>query len=174
MRKLILFSLVIMAMIISANAQEAKNEAKVNLLGLIIGLPDLSYERLLNDKMGSGLSVAAGLKNGKYYHNQYRYVVIPHYRYYFGSKYASGFFLEAHASVISAKKDLKTEFEAEEEFEQYYGLGAAMGIKLFNKKGFSAEVYAGLGQQLNVDKEKLQDKSLQLYPRIGISIGKRF
>ena len=174
MKKLIIFSLLLVFIAISANAQEAKNEAKVNLLGLAIGLPDLSYERQLNDKMGVGLSLGMGFKNGKHYHDQYRCVVLPHFRYYFGSKYASGFFLEAHVSVISAKKDLKDEFKDEQKFEPYFGLGAALGVKLFNKKGFLAEGYAGLGQQLNVDKDKMRYRSNHLYPRIGISIGKRF
>lgn len=174
MKKLMLFSLLLVFIAISANAQEAKNEAKVNLLGLTIGLPDLSYERLLNDNMGIGLSLGMGFKNGSHYQNQFRYVVLPHFRYYFGSKYASGFFLEAHASVISAKKDLKDEFKAEEKFEPYFGLGAALGVKLFNKRGFLAEGYAGLGQQLNVEKDKIRHKSHHLYPRVGVSIGKRF
>lgn len=174
MKKLILFSLLVVSISISANAQEAKNEAKVNLLGLIIGLPDISYERLLNDKMGIGLTLGMGLKNGKQYQDDYRYVVLPYYRYYLGNKYASGFFLEAHASVISAKKYLKEELKDQEKFESYYGLGAAIGVKLFNKEGFLAESYAGLGHQLNVDNEDMHHKSHQLYPRIGVSLGKRF
>lgn len=174
MKKLMLFSLLLVFTAISANAQDPKNEAKLNLLGLAIGLPDISYERLLNDKMGVGLSLGMGFKNGSHYQNQFRYVVLPHYRYYLGSKYASGFFLEAHASVISAKKDLKDEFKDEGKFQAYYGLGAALGVKLYNKKRFLAEGYAGLGQQLNVDKDKMRYRSLHLYPRIGLSIGKRF
>ena len=174
MKKLMLFILIAVAVSISANAQEAKNEAKVNLLGLIIGLPDITYERLLNDKMGIGLTLGMGFKNGKHYQDDYRYVVLPYYRYYPGNKHASGFFLEAHASVISAKKDLKEELKGQEKFESYYGLGAAIGVKLFNKKGFLAEGYAGMGQQFNVDKESMRHKSHHLYPRIGLSLGKRF
>lgn len=127
MKKLLLFNLLFGVNFIWANAQQVKNEAKVNLLGLVIGLPDVSYEQLLNDKMGIGLSLGMGLKNGKHYQNHYRYVVLPYYRYCFGNRYACGFL---------------------------------------------AEGYAGLSRQLNVN-ENLQQKSLNLYPKIGISIGKR-
>jgi len=174
MKKLMLFSLIAVAVSISANAQEAKNEAKVNLLGLIIGLPDISYERLLTDKMGIGLTLGTGFKNGKHYRDDYRYVVLPYYRYYLGNKYASGVFLEAHVSVISAKKNLKDELKGQEKFESYYGVGVAIGVKLFNKKGFLVEGYAGLGQQLSVDNEDMRHKSQHPYPRIGVSVGKRF
>jgi len=173
MKKLLLSSLLLAFIFISAFAQDVKNEAKVNLLGLITGLPDISYERILNDEMGLGLSLGMGLKNSRDYHSRYRYVVLPYYRYYLGDKYAGGFFLEGHASIISAKKDLADEPKAQEKFKPYMGLGAAIGIKIINKRGFLAEGLAGVGRQLNVN-ENLRNKSLDLYPRVGISIGKRF
>ncbi|MFN0256980.1 DUF3575 domain-containing protein [Pedobacter ureilyticus] len=93
MKKLMLLSFLLVFIAVLGNAQKTKNEAKVNLLGLAIGLPDISYERLLNEKMAVGLSTGMGFKNGKHYQNQYRYVLLPYYKYYFGNKYASGFFL---------------------------------------------------------------------------------
>jgi hypothetical protein len=173
MKKLLLSGLLFAASFVPATAQETENEVKVNLLGLLTGLPDMSYERILNDKTGLGLSLGMGLKNRSHYQDHYRYVLLPYYRYYFGHKHAGGFFLEGHASIISAKKDLADDAKTKEKFKQYFGLGAAIGIKVFNKKGYLAEGYAGLGKQLNVN-ENLRHKSLNLYPRIGISVGKRF
>lgn len=37
---------------------------------------------------------------------------------------------------------------AKEKFSPYYGIGAAIGIKITNRKHFVVEVYAGLGRQM--------------------------
>jgi len=41
--------------------ETGKNELKVNLLTSIFSLPEISYERILEDNMGVGLSLAAGI-----------------------------------------------------------------------------------------------------------------
>ncbi|RYG02218.1 MAG: hypothetical protein EOO07_33265 [Chitinophagaceae bacterium] len=76
------------------------NELKINLLFTVIGLPEISYERLLADNMGVGVSAFVGLDNSI----EYKFGFVPYYRIYFGAKKASGFFIEGNASVITTTR----------------------------------------------------------------------
>src|SRR5687768_7683065 len=71
-----------------AIGQGGNNEIKLNLLYTVIGIPEISYERLLKDNMGVGLSIFAAIDNKQ----DYSFAAIPHFRVYFGAKKAAGFF----------------------------------------------------------------------------------
>src|SRR4051794_18319052 len=72
------------------------NELKINLLFAVIGMPEVSYERIIEDNMGVGASVFVGLDNSQ----PFKFGFTPHFRLYFGQKKASGFFIEGNTSLI--------------------------------------------------------------------------
>ncbi|MGF1924570.1 MAG: hypothetical protein ACQUHE_10360 [Bacteroidia bacterium] len=150
------------------------NELKINLLFTVLGMPEISYERLLADNMGIGASVFVGLDDSQ----DYKFGFIPHYRIYFGAKKASGFFIEGNASLITSR-DYSSIYYGSSSYYGYYGsvernittfgLGAAAGGKFLTRNGFLGEAYLGVGRSIG---EHASD--LEAYPRVGITIGKRF
>jgi hypothetical protein len=155
--------------------QGGNNELKINLLFSVIGMPEITYERIIEDNMGVGLSAFVGLDNDI----DYTYGFTPYFRLYFGQKKASGFFIEGNASVIGNRS-----YHYIPSYSNYYpspdltisstqtnfGLGAAAGGKFLTRNGFLGEAYLGVGRLLG---EK-NSYSGEAYPRIGITIGKRF
>ncbi len=159
--------------------QGGSNELKFNLLNAVIGMPEISYERLLADNMGIGASVFAALDNDV----QYKFAFTPYYRIYFGSKKASGFFIEGSGNITTIRDDYTNyDFLAytsvppgyfsvdRETNETHFGLGAAVGAKFLTRNGFLGEIYAGANRLLSQKSSYVGDA----YPRIGITIGKRF
>ena len=151
------------------------NELKINLLFTVLGIPEISYERLLADNMGVGASIFVGVDNSL--DLEYKFAFTPYYRLYFGAKKASGFFIEGNATVISINEDY---YIPSSSFAMYpgnyviknrtsFGLGAAAGGKFLTRNGFLGEAYLGLGRLLG----DRRDYS-EAYPRFGITIGKRF
>lgn len=159
--------------------QGGNNELKINLLNAVIGMPEVSYERLLADNMGVGASVLVGLDQSIIY----RFAFTPYYRVYFGTKKASGFFIEGSGSVTTIREDY-TNYDflaytsvppnyflvSRETNETHLGLGAAVGAKFLTRNGFLGEIYAGATRLLSQKSRYAGDA----YPRIGITIGKRF
>jgi hypothetical protein len=157
--------------------QGGNNELKINLLFSVIGMPEITYERILKDNMGVGLSAFVGLDNDI----DYTYGITPYFRVYFGQKKASGFFIEGNASVIGNRS-----YHYIPSYSNYYppnpselqvkvtetsfGLGAAAGGKFLTRNGFLGEAYLGVGRLLG----ERHSYSGEAYPRIGITIGKRF
>ncbi|MDQ8006427.1 MAG: hypothetical protein REI64_16610 [Pedobacter sp.] len=157
--------------------ENGKNEIKINLFSSVFALPELNYERLLEDNMSVGLALGFGIGNEDDF-SEYRLLAIPHYRVYFGKKNCSGFFIEGNAALANVR---------EERYGYYYdtnygyvtvgngnttkfnfGLGAAVGAKFLTRNGFVGEVYGGVGRFLG------GNRSIEAYPRVGITIGKRF
>lgn len=183
MKKLLLSSL-LMAIICCANAQttdsvarkstlNGDNEIKLNLLYTVLGLPEINYERIIANDMSVGGAVLFGLGDD----SNFNFGVIPNFRVYFGGKKASGFFIEANAAILSIKEynymvnfdsmGFPTWLKSTEKKSTNFGLGAAAGGKFLTKSGFVGEAYFGLGRIFGNDYE-------ELYPRFGITIGKRF
>lgn len=149
------------------------NELKINLLFSIIGMPEISYERILADNMGVGASIFVGLDNTI----DYKFGFTPHFRVYFGQKKASGFFIEGNMSFITVRDNYYNYSPSSyyptsniyiEKNRTNFGLGAAAGGKFLTRNGFLGEAYLGVGRVLG------EDSSFEAYPRIGITIGKRF
>lgn len=153
---------------------KGNNELRVNLLMSIIGLPELTYERYIADNMGVGLSVAVSLD--KMENMSTRSIILPYYRLYFGSKKASGFFIEGNMAVVGQKEWTYDYYNDNGNFYQNgpyirsttnFGFGAAAGVKLLARNGFVGEVYLGLGRLFG-------ESIAEGYPRVAISLGKRF
>jgi hypothetical protein len=161
----------------SKKAEVAKdagnNEIKINLLGSIIGMPEITYERLFKDNTAIGLSALVGIDNDL----DYKYGFIPHYRIYFGNKKAGGFFIEANAALMGVNSysyvyysngNMSWYGSSATKTTANFGLGAAAGGKFLTKNGFIGEIFGGVGRFFGKNNE------LEAYPRVGISIGKRF
>ena len=178
MKKIILitslFSFLIYAQSQNRDSSEiTRNELKFNSGYLLLEYVEISYEALLNEESGIGISLGAPLNNAI----DYKFAAIPYYRLYFGGKPAAGFFIEANAALI--KQEVRTPntgfigfiFEpvnVVERDEFTAGLGLAIGGKFLTKKGWIGEIFAGGGKNF------LNDDASGGYPRFGIKIGKRF
>jgi len=149
------------------NAQEAsfsQNEIKTNVFNDLFGLGTLTYERLLNESSGVGITLSSPFAEP-------HLVVSPYYRLYFGKKAAAGFFAEGGALFTSGFEDGENTLIT--------GVGLMVGAKLLSKRGVVFEVAGGLGRILNdfdgAD-DDLDDIGLGtlIYPRFALTVGKRF
>lgn len=156
----------------SKKEQMKANEVKLNLATTIFGsYPEISYERILDSDMSVGASVGVGL--GEDYLSNFNLALMPYFRWFFGGshaalqKYGAGFYLEANGAVYSQDYDA---------YEGGYdsvisnsgtgaGLGLAVGWKYLTKNNWVGDFYFGAGRDFVND---------GAYPRMGISIGKRF
>lgn len=149
------------------------NEIKLNLPYMIAGLPEVSYERIIDDNAAAGISFAFSLESVN--NMTTRFMVTPYYRLYFGKEKAKGFFIEANAAVVGQKDYVYDNFSGSYTTDTVsttnFGLGAAVGAKFLNKNGYIGELYGGLGRVFGINDT---DMFSDLYPRLGISIGKRF
>lgn len=145
------------------------NELKINIGSLLFEFPELSYEYILNEESSVGISLAFPLDK----EISYRFIVYPNYRIYFGKKRVAGFFMEANSAIFSQQIDRGDYFSfgniKKDGSKMGFGLGVAIGGKFLTKNGFIGEIYIGGGRNfMNTDEI---DNG---YPRVGISIGKRF
>jgi len=181
------FVLLMCFTIVSVVAQEekevqtTKNELKLNTIPTLLSFFDVSYERLLSDDQGLGTTLAFSLGANDFYN----FMLTPYYRFYFGEKRAAGFFMEANASVFSEKVyDYGYDYFDSDLDEYVYvegegglnklgaGLGLAVGGKFLSKNGWVAEIYAGFGRNfINHDDDYYIS---EMYPRWGVTLGKRF
>jgi len=90
----------------SGKAQEAqeisenkKHEVKLNAFFMVVGAFEPSYEYLLNEESGIGVSVFIPFDND--IKDDINYYISTYYRFYFGKKYAAGFFLEGFGMLNS-------------------------------------------------------------------------
>ncbi len=161
------------------NSSKNKNEIKFNLPMAIYGLPELSYERIVEDNMSYGvsLSIAADKPYDDLTGNGIpeRAIVCPYYRVYFGKKRAAGFYIEGNMAVASQKQTnapdynaVGTSFVYKDISSTGFGFGGALGIKLLTKNGFVGDIYAGYGRLFG------DNAYYNGYPRFGVCIGRRF
>ncbi|MEN8186035.1 MAG: DUF3575 domain-containing protein [Bacteroidota bacterium] len=143
---------------------ESSNELKVNVLYLLGGFPEITYEKILDEESAVGISLGFSIDNDI----AQNFIAIPYYRFYFGKKRAAGFFIEGNAAVFSEESNAYIGSNRTED-ELGLGLGISLGGKFLNKKGWIGELVFGGGRNfIN------EDKINEAYPRFGITIGKRF
>ncbi|SFH45546.1 DUF3575 domain-containing protein [Pedobacter insulae] len=152
------------------------NEIKFNLLYAILGMPEVSYERILADNMGVGASLFIGVDDKV----DYKFGLTPHFRVYFGSQKANGFFIEANATVLTTNSyDYYAEsyqsqsgmrIDQVEKNSTNFGMGASVGRKFLTRNGFSGEAFLGVGRLFG----NRTPYVTEAYPRLGITLGKRF
>ena len=137
-----------------------QNEFKLNIGYSLLGFPEVSYERILGEQSAVGLSAAFAIESDI----DEKFSFIPYYRLYFGKARAAGFFLEANAAFWSIKDD-----EDDGATNAGGGVGFAIGGKWVTKSQWSVELVAGAGRNL-INSNQVRD----VYPRLGVTIGKRF
>lgn len=157
----------------SAN-KVASNELKLNTLYLPGGYAEFSYERILGNNSAVGISMGYLFDSaGPNYATDiltFDKALFPYYRYYFGNRRAAGFFVEGNTILYSDT------FKVIDDNETGWGLGLAAGIKIFIKNNWNIDLIAGGGVNINKGNSNL-DGYLDfpnMYPRLGLSIGKRF
>ncbi len=160
------------AQIGSAN-RVASNELKLNTLYLPGGYAEFSYERILGNKSAVGISMGFLFgSSGPNYATDiltFNKAILPYYRYHFGKKRASGFFVEGNTILYSDTAEFI------DEKETGWGMGLGFGIKLPMKNNWNVEFLAGGGFGINSRDDNSTFLNFPyMYPRLGLSIGKRF
>jgi len=163
---------------ISLFAQEnepKQNELKINMSNLIgFKWLDFGYERILNEESSIGVGTLFSLDNESEGLDEYRtFSITPYYRQFFSNKYAQGFFVEAFTMLHSGNdynyySNLGPYDTLVEEKYTDFAVGISVGGKWVTKRGFVAEVYAGIGRDL------LNQSDIEVVGRGGVSIGYRF
>lgn len=146
-----------------------KNEIRLNTLYLPAGYAELTYERALARKSALGLAVGGFLgSQGQNYATDILtsdFSLLPYYRYYFGKRTTTGFFIENNYNLFYRKFI--------EEPKYGVGIGLALGAKFNVKNSWSIGLVAGGGA--NISQEPCSSLCFpDMYPRLGIAIGKRF
>lgn len=151
--------------------KKKKNEFTINAPYALNGFPEFSYNRILDEGSSIGISVGFSLEKG----NEYKFAITPNYRVFFGNKRAAGFFIESHVAFFSKHEHEQTQLiigsvNANNNVKKMgFGVGFAIGHKFLSKNGFIGEIYAGAGRNF-MNTEIIGNG----YPRLGVSIGKRF
>lgn len=159
-----------------------KNELKGNALFLIIGAVEVTYERILNEDSGVGLTFFVAYDDNNF---NMKYNVTPYYRFYFGNKPAAGFFLSGFAMYNQFEDycyECDYDFGGYDEYGNYYpynndkkvsnnfALGIGVGAKWVVKKGFIVEISSGIGRNIY----KSNDYAPDFVGLGGVNLGYRF
>jgi hypothetical protein len=154
-----------------------RNEIKGNALFLVAGALEVTYEHLLNEESGVGVSLFVPYDNDI----NVNFSLTPYYRFYFGKKPAAGFFVEGFGMLNSYTQE--TYYYAYEDFPPYgtietvtkdnttdFALGFGLGGKWVTKRGFVFEINGGVGRNLFSS----NDTDTEIVGRGGITLGYRF
>ena len=150
-----------------------QNELKLNLGTTIFGsFPEITYERILNSDISVGASLGVALEEDVYVAN---FLFSPYVRWFFGGnsenlrKYGAGFFIEANGGIFNTYEDELFYDGSSSQWKEESVMGVALGLpvgwKYISQNNWVGEVYTGLGRDFIND---------GAYPRLGITIGKRF
>ncbi|MDN3692423.1 DUF3575 domain-containing protein [Chryseobacterium tructae] len=154
------------------NPYQKNNEIKLNLIAPLSGAVEVGFERYLSKNSSLGISAFKIYDNTK--EDDMNYYISPYYRYYFGKKYASGFFVEGFGmfTSIDGKKIYAADNRTFTEGKNVHdlALGAGLGWKLVTKKGLVFEANAGYGRLVFNANKTDHDQVVKL----GLSIGYRF
>jgi len=149
------------------------NEIKLNGLFLIAGALEVTYEKTLTDESGVGITVFLPIDDD--ISDDINYFVSPYYRFYFGKKYAAGFYVEGFGMLNSTNEFIFTSnnnnfFETIKEEKTDFALGIGIGGKWVTKSGFIGEVGFGVGRNLFNN----NNQDFEIIGKGGIRIGYRF
>lgn len=162
----------------TASSDLSQTELRINALSLLVGPAlDISYEHVLSDSSGLGGSLLLNFGGDNY--GSQKFALSPFYRFYFFDQkdYGSrGLFVEGFSSLALVEPytewvELRDgSFVEQENGNQFqWSIGFAAGRKWINQKGFSFEIFLGVGRYL------LSTATTdEVHPRIGASFGKRF
>jgi len=155
----------------NANPQNF-NEIKLNGLYLVLGAFDITYERTINEESAFGLNVFLPFDDD--INDEVNYYISPYYRFYFGKKYAAGFFLEGFG-MLNSINDYRFSGDGfdtvlQEKNITDFALGIGLGGKWLTNSGFIGELNLGFARNLfNNDRY-----DYEIVGKIGITLGYRF
>lgn len=148
------------------NLFKNSNEVKLNGLYLLAGAFEVSYEYLLNEESGIGITVLLPFDNEV--KDDIKYYISPYYRHYFGEKYAGGFFVEGFGMLNSSSREFLGNENSE--FVTDFALGLGFGGKWISRRNVIFELSFGLGRNLF----KQDETDFDLVGKGGFNIGFRF
>jgi hypothetical protein len=154
------------------NTLENFNEIKINGLFLVLGAFDVTYERTINEESAFGINVFLPFDDE--ISDDINYYISPYYRFYFGNKYAAGFFVEGFG-MLNSTNDYRFSDNGSDPFLQKenttdFALGIGLGGKWITNSGFIGELNLGLGRNLfNNDRY-----DYEIIGKVGVSLGYRF
>lgn len=183
--KALVSTFLLLVMGISGFSQELNNEIKLNpiyLFNLSKIYPEVSYERSIGNKsaVGIALGIAIGSKDAFNYVDDFinhDFSALPYYRYYFGKKRTNGFFLEGNTLIFSRESYIR------DGNEWGFGIGTGVGAKFTMKNSWNIDFVVGGGYNFEGNRDSNSSGELgvwqvtsfpDLYPRLGVTIGKRF
>jgi hypothetical protein len=148
-----------------------KNEIKGNALMLVAGAFEVTYERILNEESGVGISLFVPYDNDM----DVNFSLSPYYRFYFGKKPAAGFFVEGFGMLDSYTQpasdgDWDSNYVGPERNVTDFALGFGLGAKWITQKGFVFEINGGVGRNLF----NSSGTDYEIVGRGGITLGYRF
>jgi hypothetical protein len=157
------------------NDNQKNNEVKLNGLFLVAGAFEGTYERILNEESGVGISLFLPFDDTI----DINYYISPYYRFYFGKKYAKGFFLEGFGMLNSFDEGVYIEYDsAGDVIARHdngnvtdFALGIGVGGKWVTKNGFIGEINLGVGRNLFGSSDFDYNEYVG---KLGITIGYRF
>lgn len=177
----------------SDNATINNRELTINVFNvLLFQSADISYEKFLNDESSYGVTLLFDLRGDKRFDSDAplyfeTFALVPYYRIFFGKKPNAGFFAECFASYskgsrdyynydydlvypCDGSKDCYTEYRDYTSIEKYhaFNLGFSMGGKWITSNDVVFSAYGGVGRAI------ASQKGPTAFPRIGVSLGKRF
>ena len=175
MKKILLLCMLSLGLSTFAQEKEIsdfnKNELKGNAAYLLGGIFQGTYERLVNDESGFGISASVGLIDEV----DLNFAITPYYRFYFGKKPAAGFFAEGFG-MLNQVEDIvftsQNNFNGEIKTITDFAFGIGVGSKWISKRGVLFEISAGVGR--NLFSEYNSDRDYQFIGRGGITVGYRF
>lgn len=157
-------------------SENKKHEVKLNALFMVVGAFEPSYEYLLNEESGIGISVFIPFDSD--IKDDINYYISPYYRFYFGKKYAAGFFLEGFGMLNSTNwiygevlGDFDPIFVVREETVTDFALGIGLGGKWITRRGLLGEINFGIGRNLFSNNDNFDN---EFVGKIGITVGYRF
>jgi len=182
--KRIIFPLMLLICFSTVRAQvnesyNRNNEIKFNIPMAIASLPEINYERIVDENVGVGIALSLAVEKPDVI--AYRNLIMPYGRLYFGKKRAYGFFIEVNMAASKQRRvDDYIDYFYNDTTMQYVevpvhidessfniGFGSAVGVKLMTKNGYVGEVFAGGGKFFGTSVKNG-------YFRLGLTIGKRF
>lgn len=156
----------------SDETEQNFNEIKLNGLYLVLGAFDITYERTINEESAFGVSLFLPFDDD--INENFNFYASPYYRFYFGKKYAAGFFVEGFSLLSSYKTSeffINDDVDINRENELAFALGIGVGGKWITKSGFVGELGLGIGRNI-FNSDEFDD--IEIVGKINISVGYRF
>ena len=149
------------------------NEVKINALYLVLGAFEGTYERTLNEESAVGASIFIPFDD-ELVNDDLNFYFSPYYRFYFGKRYAAGFFIEGFGLLSSFDRDVfsfnNDVLIVEQENITDFALGIGIGGKWVTNNGFIGELNLGIGRNLFNADEFIDD----VVAKVGVTLGYRF